>query len=32
MRIFRILDLDNDGLLNDEELIKFQKDVFDKNL
>ena len=32
MRIFRILDLDNDGLLNDEELVKFQKDVFDKNL
>ena len=23
MRIFRILDLDNDGLLNDEELVKF---------
>ena len=32
MRIFRILDLDNDGALNDEELTKFQKDVFDKNL
>ena len=32
MRIFRILDIDNDGFLNDEELTKFQKDVFDKKL
>ena len=32
MRIFRILDVDNDGFLNDEELTKFQLDVFDKKL
>ena len=32
LRIFRILDTDNDGYLNDEELTSFQKNVFDQNL
>ena len=27
-RIFRILDTDNDGYLNDEELTSFQRNVF----
>ena len=32
MRIFRILDIDNDGHLNDSELTKFQKSVFNTNI
>lgn len=32
LRIFRILDSDNDGYLNDEELRSFQKKVFNQNL
>ena len=32
LRIFRILDLDNDGYLNDEELTIFQQKVFNQDL
>ena len=32
MRIFRILDTDNDGYMNDDELTSFQKKVFNQNL
>lgn len=32
LRIFRILDKDSDGFLNDEELISFQFEVFEKRL
>ncbi len=32
LRIFRILDTDNDGYLSDEELTDFQKKVFNQTL
>lgn len=32
LRIFRICDHDNDGFLNDDELIEFQSEVFQKDL
>lgn len=32
LRIFRILDRDCDGFLNDDELVDFQRTVFKKDL
>jgi len=32
LRIFRILDRDNDGFLSDEDIIYFQAEVFEKEL